>query len=278
MSPEQIGSLAAKVLLLEIDTAPKPGLVSAIDNGSHRDMDAPLLRRSVEVLHPYFEQLAHAGARRSDLPRLRRIGTAAEEAMLRATGGVNTHRGAIFGLGLLCAAAGVALVEAVRPSRSLGAIVRERWGAGIGSPAAGENSHGARAHRRYGAGGARAQAASGFTHLYQIAWPALKAGRELAHGDENAARVHCCFALMGALTDTNLLHRGGLSGLQFARERAMTFLHGGGIGRADWREQAMQVHREFVVRGLSPGGCADLLAMTLFVDACHADQPVAVPA
>lgn len=273
LDAEAIGALAAKALLLEIETSPKPGLVSPIDSGSHADMNAPLLRRSVEALRPHFVQLAHAGAMQADLQRLRRIGMTAEEAMLRATGGVNTHRGAIFGLGLLCAAAGYAgragSHHDTGSSPSLGTIVREQWGAVIGAPARADRSHGARARRRYGAGGARAQAAGGFMHVYQIGWPALRHGRQLADGDENAARVHCCFGLLAALTDTNLLHRGGLSGLWFARERAQAFLRGGGVGRADWRDQALHVHRQLVARHLSPGGCADLLAMTLFVDAHH---------
>jgi triphosphoribosyl-dephospho-CoA synthase len=190
--------------------------------------------------------------------------------MLLASDGVNTHRGAIFGLGLLCAAAGMPVAHDAPTPVSLGQIVRTCWGARIGPASADECSHGALAQRRYGAGGARAQAAGGFMHLYQVAWPALTRGRQLARGDENAARVQCCFALMASLTDTNLLHRGGMQGLRFARAHARQFLKDGGVGNAHWRTQALRIHQALVMRRLSPGGCADLLAMTLFVDACHA--------
>jgi triphosphoribosyl-dephospho-CoA synthase len=267
VTPGTIAALAVQALLSEIDTAPKPGLVSPIDDGSHADMNAALLRRSAEALRSHFARLAQAGAMRSGVDTLRRIGVAAEEAMLIVTHGVNTHRGAIFGLGLLCAAAGMSATDTGRP-RSLGDIVRECWGVRIAlAPAQDDRSHGATVQRRYGAGGARAQAASGFTHVYQIGWPALTRGRQLAGGDENAARVQCCFALMSTLTDTNLLHRGGLGGLLFVRERAKAFLTNGGVGNTHWRTQALSIHRELVLRRLSPGGCADLLAMTLFVDA-----------
>jgi triphosphoribosyl-dephospho-CoA synthase len=268
-----IGAVAVDSLLLEVDTWPKPGLVSTHDRGSHADMDARLLQRSAHALRPFFVQLAQAGMSDADLPALRGIGLRAEQAMLGATGGINTHRGAIFGLGLLCAAAGQA--SANNPCDwALGTIVRRRWGDQIEPAASGDDSHGAHVWRCYGVGGARAQAASGFAHLYRIGWPALQEGRRLAHGDEEAARVHCCFALMATLPDTNLLHRGGAQGWLFARELADEFIARGGVGCADWREQAVRAHRAMVARQLSPGGCADLLAMTLFVDALCASSEI----
>jgi triphosphoribosyl-dephospho-CoA synthase len=268
-----IGAVAVDALLLEVDTWPKPGLVSTHDCGSHADMDAALLQRSAHALRPFFLQLVQAGMSDADLPALRDIGLCAERTMLVATGGINTHRGAIFGLGLLCAAAGRASVNNPR-DWPLGAIVRHRWGGQIEPASSGDDSHGAHVWRRYGVGGARAQAAGGFAHLYRIGWPALVAGRRLAHGDEEAARVHCCFALMASLPDTNLLHRGGPRGWLFARELAEDFIARGGVGCEDWREQALRAHRAMVARQLSPGGCADLLAMTLFVDALRASGDV----
>jgi len=101
-----IAGQAFRALIRELATWPKPGLVSHVDTGSHHDMDAAMLRRSVEALRPFLAELALAGSERADMSRLREIGLRAEAAMLTATGGVNTHRGAIFGLGLLCAAAG----------------------------------------------------------------------------------------------------------------------------------------------------------------------------
>ena len=107
------------------------------------------------------------------------------------------------------------------------------------------------------------EAAHGFPSVYEIGLPALRRAALIAPGDGEAARVQACFALIAALEDTNLLHRGGLSGLHYAQQAARRFLDDGGVGTRDWRERAQYVHRAFVARRLSPGGSADLLAMTL---------------
>ena len=262
---EDLGSLAASCLHLEIDTYPKPGLVSPVDTGSHADMDAAMLHASAELLKPYFAEMAAAGAQGAEMGRLRVIGIEAERAMLAATGGVNTYRGAIFGLGLLVAAAGFRSVW--RGDRLLGGIVSRLWGDAILDGPVPLRSHGSDAARRYGIGGARRQAANGFPALYDIGLPALIAGERLSSGQAEAARVQCCFALIATLDDTNILHRGGPDGLEFARRGAAEFIARGGVGRLDWRDEARFVHEAFVERNLSPGGSADLLAMSLFARA-----------
>ena len=225
-------------------------------------MTAETFRRSAAAIGPYFGRLAAAAADGFGMDRLRAIGRGAERAMLDATGGINTHRGAIFGLGLLCAAAGVG-----EPRASLGTIVARRWGDAILDAAAPTDTHGAKARLRFAAGGARLEAATGFPTLSGVGLPALRRARLSAPDDPEAQRVACCFALIAHLEDTNLLYRGGAAGLAFARTAARDFLHDGGIAQPRWRARAEDVHRAFVVRNLSPGGSADLLAMTLFVDA-----------
>ncbi len=271
LAAELIAEQAVLALLHEVAAWPKPGLVSHVDSGSHTDMDAALLQASAEALRPFFAELARAGQDGADMGRLRAIGLRAEAAMLAVTGGVNAHRGAIFGLGLLCAAAGeVAEISteggAVAPVR-LGNVVRLRWAAAIGRGPIPLFSHGAAALRRYGAGGARAEAAGGFRSVYEVGWPALRQGRSLQPDEPDAPAVQACFALIAAVCDTNLLHRGGADGMRYAAEAASSFLSQGGVGAPDWRARAAAVHAAFVAQRLSPGGCADLLAMTLFVDA-----------
>jgi len=259
-----IGRVAGECLRLEAATYPKPGLVSHIDGGAHRDMDFGLLVRSADTLTPYFDALGDAGAAGADMGRLRAIGVDAERAMLAATGGVNTHRGAIFGLGLLCAAAGFQATYG--PGGTLGGLIAARWGDAIlGGPVA-LHSHGAVVSRRHGVGGARLEAARGLPSAYAIALPALRLGRLLSGADEEAARVQACMALIAAVGDTNLLHRGGAAGLAFAQEAAGAFLARGGVGARGWRARARAIHAAFVAKNLSPGGCADLLAMALFID------------
>ncbi|BAU88666.1 triphosphoribosyl-dephospho-CoA synthase MdcB [Methylorubrum populi] len=264
---DTIARAAADALRLELDTYPKPGLVSPIDSGSHADMDAETFRNSSAAITPFFRDLALAGAAGATMPALRRIGLDAEAAMRAATGGVNTHRGAIFGLGLLCVAAGAL----ARPSAgALGALVRERYGAAILDGTVLLHAPGAWVRRRHGVGGAPVEAASGFPSLYRVGLPALRRARRVRPGDDGASRVEACLALIAHLEDTNLLHRGGPEGLAFARAEAARFIAAGGVARSDWRARAEALHRAFVARNLSPGGAADLLAMTLFVDAIEA--------
>jgi triphosphoribosyl-dephospho-CoA synthase len=154
---------------------------------------------------------------------------------------------------------------AVAPAR-LGQVVVQRWAADIQRGPIPLFSHGAAALRRYGAGGARAEAAGGFRSVYEVGWPALRQGRSLQPDDPAAPPVQACFALIAAVHDTNLLHRGGADGMRFAGEAAASFLLEGGVGAPDWRACAAGVYAAFVARRLSPGVCADLLAMSLFVD------------
>lgn len=266
-SVEAIAATAGRCLLLELETWPKPGLVSHVDTGSHIDMDAGTFRSSVAAIAPFFRALADAGARGCGMGRLRVIGLEAEAAMLSATAGINTHRGAIFGMGLLCAAAGARAGNQVDPALPLGLAVSRLWGSNIVDGPILLHSHGDRARRRFGAGGARVEAAQGFPSIYEVGLPALRRATLAVPDDAEAARVETCFALIAALEDTNLLHRGGTTGLEFARDAARTFIVEGGVGTARWRERARSVHDSFVDRRLSPGGSADLLAMTLFVHA-----------
>jgi triphosphoribosyl-dephospho-CoA synthase len=272
---DYVAAAAATALLAELETWPKPGLVSHVDSGSHTDMDASTFRASAAAITPFFGRLTLAGAAGSDMDGLREIGLEAERAMLEKTGGANTHRGAIFGLGLLCAAAGatwlgMAQAQPLWGAKLLAATVRRRWGAAITRGPIPLHSHGTDALRRFGAGGARAQAAAGFPHALDVGLPALRLGRAQAPGDSEAARVQSFFALLASVEDTNLLHRGGADGLRFAQEQAAGFLRQGGVEHAQWRERAAAVHRAFIARRLSPGGCADLLAITLFLDALDA--------
>jgi triphosphoribosyl-dephospho-CoA synthase len=234
-------------------------------------MHAGTFRSSAVAIQPYLYSLTEAGAQGCGMGRLRIIGLEAETAMFAATGGINTHRGAIFGLGLLCAAAGARAGGRVDPAMSLGAVVARLWGSNILDGPVLLHSHGGNARLRYGAGGARMEAAQGFPGVYDVGLPALQSGAMIARGHKEAARVQACFALIAAVEDTNLLHRGGMSGLRYAQRAARAFLDDGGVGTRNWRERANVVHQSFVRRGLSPGGSADLLAMSLFVQACESE-------
>lgn len=265
----RIGRLALRALHAELCCHPKPGLVSREDNGSHRDMTAVTFLRSMRALRHYFPRIAAAGAGGAAFAGLARLGRAAERRMLRATGGANTHRGAIFSLGLLAAAAGWR-DQRPAPGRSLGDIVRQCWADDI-ARALRTPSHGVLVTQRYGVGGARSEAVAGFPHVYEVGLPALRAGR--ARGwDAGRAALHSLYNLIAVLPDTNLLYRGGTDGLAFAQQTARMFLSEGGVEHPDWQARARSIHHSFIARGLSPGGSADLLAASLFLAALE-DAP-----
>ncbi|MBT9516319.1 MAG: triphosphoribosyl-dephospho-CoA synthase MdcB [Methyloversatilis discipulorum] len=269
---ERIGRLAVRSLYREVALAPKPGLVSPVDNGSHDDMDMSTFFRSLFALRHYFRDIARAGADGAGFATLQSLGQAAETQMLAATGGINTHRGAIFNLGLLCAAAGhVAAQGGTTDTRHVAHTVARCWGADIlaarpadGTPQA--DSHGLRVARRHGTTGAREQAAAGFPDVIGAALPAMREVLATSGDDrQTRAAVQALFVLIARLDDSNLLWRGGRIGLDYAQGAALAFIEAGGVFADDWAAQARATHEAFVSRRLSPGGAADLLAVTLFL-------------
>jgi triphosphoribosyl-dephospho-CoA synthase len=254
---------AVRSLYQELALYPKPGLVSLVDTGSHEDMDASTFVRSLFSLRRYFLDIALAGARGDGFDVLRGLGIEAERRMLAATGGVNTHRGAIFSLGLLCAAAGRARD---RQPAVLRATLVDCWGAALAGHHGSAASNGATVRARHAAPGAREQAAAGFPAIFELALPALR--RTLASGRGlRCARIDTLFTLMAELSDTNVYHRGGLEGARIVRDTSRHFLARGGTAADGWMEDAVAAHRLFVQHRLSPGGAADLLAATCFVHA-----------
>ena len=256
-----IGRAAVVALYDELALEPKPGLVSFADSGSHDDMDARTLLRSLFSLRLYFPRLAALGAAGAGFELLEREGIAAEVRMLDATGGINTHRGAIFCLGLLCASAGALAARGVAPSPA--ALRRELtacWG-----PALCERSlrcgsaHGAVAARRFGLRSAGVEAALGFPVLFETTLPALLSAQQRGAAPREA-RLQALFETMAILEDTNLAHRGGLAGLHHGQRAARAWLVAGGALRPDAVSHARAVHADFVARRLSPGGAADMLA------------------
>jgi triphosphoribosyl-dephospho-CoA synthase len=262
----RVGRAAVLALHEELTTHPKPGLVSPVDAGSHRDMDASTFFASLLSLRGYFREVARAGACGASFATLRAIAVEAEARMLRATGGANTHRGAIFTVGLLAAGAAGLEAQGTPPDPVLlRAEVRERFGSTLlrELPAL-PGSHGAIVLRRHGVCGARREAASGFPHVFGVGLPALE--ESLRRGASRAqAAVQCLMTLVAVLPDTNLLYRGGVSGLRFANDAAREFLGEGGVHQSGWELRARAIHLDFVARNLSPGGSADLLAASLFV-------------
>ena len=284
MSPEDQALARAAVTAMrdELQAYPKPGLVSPVDSGAHADMDFEVMCRSADSLLLPFAALAAAGrAGRSFEQALMPLGIEAERGMLAVTGGVNTHRGAIFSVGLIVAAIAraQALSAELSPS-SVRAALSDTWGDALDAHAArdDEASHGGQVRRRTGRDGARREAARGFPSVFETGIPPYRAALQ-AGLDANAASLQTLFALMSSIDDTTVLYRGGLEAGSFVRQSASGFLADGGCLQTGWFERAESLHHAFIARNLSAGGCADLLACTLLVSRCCGDpQPQAASA
>jgi triphosphoribosyl-dephospho-CoA synthase len=262
----QLADLAIEVLITEAMLTPKPALVDQRGSGAHCDLDLARMRRSARSLHAAFLEMATvaAGGRPNQALReqLAQIGRDAERDMLAASAGSNTHRGAIWVIGLLLAARAIAGSSATprRIARLAGNIARheDRF-------APRRDSHGLRACELYGVAGARGQARSGFPHVVDIGLPALWSAR--ARGaDENSAQLDALMAIMSSLDDTCLLYRGGLTALRAAQSGARAVLALGGCARAAGRSALLRLDGRLLTLHASPGGSADLLAACLFLD------------
>ncbi|MBI2308095.1 MAG: triphosphoribosyl-dephospho-CoA synthase [Rhodocyclales bacterium] len=257
----RIGELAIAALDAELALDPKPGLVTPSRRGSHADMDHSTFTASIAALRPYFADCARLGAAGAAFAPLQARGVLAERAMFAATAGVNTHKGAVFNLGLLAAAAGWRL--AAGSGAALGDIVRRRWAADF-AVAPATPSNGQRALHDHGVPGAREHAAAGFPVLFDVTLPALRLA--LARGsDGRAAGVHALLSTMAVLPDTNLVHRGGPDGLAWSQRASEDFINGGSVFVAGWEGRLERLCEAFEQRWLSPGGAADLLAAAWFV-------------
>lgn len=267
LTPTAIGRAATLALYEELALSPKPGLVTLVDRGSHEDMDAQTFIRSLIALRRYFGLIAAAGFTGADFAALERLGIAAEACMLAATGGVNTHRGAIFMLGLLCASAGAVARERggiARPAELRDALQRH-WGAALDRRSQRVSTlPGGIAAQRHGLRSASQEAAAAFPVLFETAVPALTSA--LARGlTPQQARLDTLFHIMARLDDSNLAHRGGLAGLRHAQRSARRFLDAGGAAAPGGLQRAEAVARDFVARRLSPGGAADTLSAACWV-------------
>lgn len=266
---QRVARLAVRSLHAELALYPKPGLVSLVDNGSHEDMTAATFVRSLFALRRYFLRITAAGMQDAPFHVLKRLGIDAEARMLRATNGINTHRGAIFCLGMLCAAIGRCRAGGVElQAAAIQAALLEHWGRELGAHSGdvSAQSHGAAALLRYSASGAREEGARGFPSVFGVGLPALR--HALAAGRcTRRARVDALFALMAHISDTNVYHRGGLEGALTVRRAARAFIARGGTAATDWEGRALACHRSFVSARLSPGGAADLLGAVCLLHA-----------
>ena len=264
---EQIADLAVLSLLDEVYTTPKPGLVDKRNTGSHTDMDLDTFYASANALWPYFAKCVAIGQDTATQPAeetfrlLRQVGLDAEKAMYAATGGVNTHKGAIFTLGILCGSLG-RLWSADTPVPPLTLLLKEC--AAVGQAATQDffkmdgSTAGQQLYLQKGLRGIRGEVAEGLPAVANIALPALEEGLSTGLSFNDAAAC-ALIQLIAQVEDSNLYHRGGEAGAAFAKESARA------LGKFPRKAQIEALDDAFIERNLSPGGCADLLAATCFL-------------
>ena len=254
--PYLLAQLAVNALQQELDTTPKPGLIDQNDNGAHSDMNYALMRRSIAALRPYFVKLAVEGFQK-DLPtvgKLQKIGLEAEKAMLEATKGVNTHKGALFALGLALVAAANNIYHL--QFNSLGnqpKKLQETVGKLAAQFPETADTHGSRVVSEHKVKGALAMAREGYETLFADWLPFLK-----SLGNDPFALHKTLLRIMATLDDTNVYHRKGADAV--ARMKAdSTAL----ISNFESRKLE-QLNQDYNAQGISPGGSADMLALTIF--------------
>ncbi|MGY5955480.1 triphosphoribosyl-dephospho-CoA synthase CitG [Kosakonia sp. BK9b] len=255
-----VPSLAAQALRLELDLTPKPGLVDRANSGSHQDMDHRLFLTSIAAITPWFQVFEQAGRQHAHQPSseqlrlLRPAGIACEQAMFAATNGVNTHKGGIFSLGLLCFAAGrlqgqnrIISADALclQVSEICCGLVERELATRSLAVTAGEKQF-----RDYGLTGARGEVEQGFVTVRRAVLP-------FWYQEQGERRLHnALLRLMAANADSNLVSRGGMTGLRYVQDYAVRLL------ATQWDTAALrQMDEALIARRLSPGGSADLLAV-----------------
>jgi triphosphoribosyl-dephospho-CoA synthase len=268
---DYLAALATQSLFAEAELTPKPGLVDQRGSGAHDDLSLDLMRLSATVLEPFFAAMSSNSAGRAIDASLREelaeIGREAERAMFKATRGSNTHKGAIWTLGLLVSAAGNRADQNAREiSAVAGAIARlpDRAQPQL-------ITHGDLVRDHYGVAGARGEASNGFPHVIELGLPTLRRQHE-AKCPEEICRLDALLSLMSHVDDTCVLYRGGSEALNFVKSGAQAVLMAGGCGSFSGRKLICELDHELTARHISPGGSADLLAATIFLDAVERQQ------
>lgn len=253
--PYAIGVRAAQSLQQELDLTPKPGLIDCDDNGAHADMTYALMQRSIRALEPFFVEFAKMGLSAS-LPSVADVvsrGLVAEQAMLEATSGVNTHKGALFALGLSCLASAHAYGTEGRVSADSFRADIVALAAQFPQP---QGTHGAAVRSRYQVPGALDVARTGYSQLFADWLPFLRS----VAGDAYAQHK-LLLRIMATLDDNNLYHRGGADKARQVQQQSTALLESFTL------DGLHAMCRQLRESNLSPGGSADMLALTLFADA-----------
>ena len=271
----KIAAIAMESILFEVSAAPKPGLVTPFSNGAHQDMDYYTFLSSAAALHSCFDDMLRLGTAYSGqpvtavLPPLRNCGIRQEEMMFTFTKGINTHKGMIFSMGILCACYGWGYGKKVMNAEYLCELAAAMC-AGIcerefqGLEHKQSLTKGEQMYLRYGCRGARGEVESGFQTVRDISLPVYRELHRQKLGT-NDALVQTLLHLIAGTNDTNIISRHDYETSVYARKCAAGAISCGGILTAEGMSCIKDMELDFIKRNISPGGCADLLAVTHFL-------------
>jgi triphosphoribosyl-dephospho-CoA synthase len=272
-------SLAQRAILYEVSTTPKPGLVDRDNPGAHKDMDFFTFMASSSALYKGLYECTMEGLNFEEedhtklLDRIRKPGIECERTMFEATNGINTHKGIVFSMGILCAVVGKLFKESNRLNfiiediceevRKVTKGLTEKDFIGI------ENkivlTHGERLYKEYGFKGIRGEVESGFSTVRENAVQSLRTWKLDRNLSMNDLFLELLLKLMAGSEDTNVIIRGGVENLNYVKSISQEFLTEGGIKQPDAKKKLECMNEEFIKRNISPGGSADLLAVTIFL-------------
>lgn len=266
-------------LIDEVTTSPKPGLVDFFSTGSHHDMDWSLFMQSAHTIAPYLSHMAQVGydwhgKSESLFQAVRFIGIEAEQAMLQTTHGINTHKGALFTLGLLCTATGfmyhntgyfdvfevldyISHMTSAPLQREFDLLSHKK-----------NVTHGEKLYLELHEGGIRSEAMAGFPSLKK-SYAYLHLLKTVYH-DENRMNVQVLLLIMSTLFDTNVVSRGGVSGLHWVQQEVNQILTQGGALLDPSYRSIVAFDKACIEKNISSGGAADLLSATIFLTSLEA--------
>lgn len=270
---DSVARQAVRALLYEVSVTPKPGLVDRKNNGAHSDMSFYTFVDSATALFPYFREITlksmtYNGRPEGLLAHLRYLGKVAEDTMLIATEGVNTHKGAIFSMGIICAAIGYLYGNDISITQDtlFNLSARISGEAIVELPQRDCRTHGERVFSAYGLTGIRGEAAKGFPNVRRYGYPVLKKMLRQGYSINNAG-VAALLYLLAYVQDTNIVHRAGTDILDSIQIEIRSFLD-----QEPDIEKILSymenLDKEFTQQNVSPGGCADLLAVSYLLLFC----------
>ncbi len=266
-----ISSLAIQAILYEVACFPSPGLVSPVSNGAHKDMNYFTFIDSTAALSKYMALFVQEGYNNESckaiFSSIRNVGIEAEKYMFNKTNGINTHKGMLFLMGIACAAVGKVIYEK-KQFYEIQGIIKEMTKGIVNkellslkySP---QLSHGEKLYLKYNLSGVRGEVEKGIPTVFNYALELYKKSKNLNLNDR---LVHTLIGIMTICNDTTIIYRHNVDTLEEVKEKAKKIMMLGGMNTSEGKIEIENTGKQFIERNISPGGSADLLAVTVFLD------------